>query len=521
MKAIMIVGLVCALFSGCAPSPTSKKTILKVNFGTDPPSLDPRKMHDNISSYIATMCFDGLTRINPEGEAVLSLAESCDISDDGLRYIFTLKEAKWSNGTLLTAYDFENTWKTLLDPSFPAPSALLFYCIKNAKQAKAGHVPVDTIGVKALDAKTLQVDLEYPHPHSFELFAGFYPYSDRVAAHNLAFFEKKEPHFLSLGPFYIESYQPQHKISLKKNPNYWDHQAVHLEGIEIFFVSDQNTELSMYEQGEIDWAGSPSSTLPIEALPTLKEREDFFSYPVPGLYYYVFNTTKPPFNNANIRKALSLAIDREALSQHVIEMNMDPATRLLPPASFPRALQTPDYPKARDYFEKGCAELGVTVDTFPSISLSYNAGVGMHFKLVQAIQQQWKEVLGINSQLVTLEWKVYLDALSHRNFQVARLGASSPCRDPAFFLELFAYPDSAHNHGGWHNIRFEKLFKQALYSVNANQRAALIQEAEDLFLEEMPIIPLFFYKGSCLRRANIQNVVLTNYHFDFKWAKIE
>jgi len=526
LRGLFIV--LCIILSGCSSQEnlTSSSKIIKINFATDPPSLDPRKAADNISSYLATMCFDGLTRLTPQGDVELSLAKSCVISEDGLSYVFTLKEAYWSDGNQLTAYDFEKSWKSLLDPLFPSQGAFLLYPIKHAKQAKAGEVALESVGIKAIDSTTLQIELEHPSPHFFELLtcSCFYPYTDRVAIHNRACLEKKEGHFLSLGPFYIEKYKPQHTISLRKNPHYWDKDRVQLEGIEVFFVSDQNTELSMYEQGELDWVGSPCTSLPTEAMNSLKKRSDFHEYSIPGLYYYAMNTQKPPLSNANIRKALSLAINRRELSEHAIQMNMEPATRLIPMmlrTNTPLTFRDADKEKAKAYFLQGCAELGYKPNNFPKITLSYNAGIGMHFKLVQAIQQEWKETLGINTELATLEWKVYLDSLAQHDFQIARLGIYSPSLDPAFFLELFAYKNGFNNHGGWHHPSFEKLFISAVTTLDANKRLAFIQEAEELFLEEMPIIPLFFYRNSYLKKNSLHNVVLTNGQLDFKWAKIE
>lgn len=472
------------------------------------------------------MCCDGLTRLSPQGEVLLSLAESYALSEDQCSYTFKIREALWSDGTPVTAYDFEKSWKSSLNPSFPCPSAFAFYPIKNAQLAKEGKISVEEVGVKALDAKTLYVELRHPHPHFLELASQpwYYPYTERIAAHNQAFLEKKTDSYLSIGPFTIEYYKPQHVLSLKKNHSYWDEQAVQLEGIEVFFVADQNTELSMYDQGDIDWAGSPCSTLPIEAMLSLKPRKDFASYKVPGLYYYVFNTQNFPVNNANIRKALTLAIDRQALIEHVTQMDMEPATRLVPTLLKPLErpyFQDGDIEHAQEFFRQGCEELGLTPESFPTLTLSYNAGMTMHYKVVQAIQHQWKEALGVKTRLENLEWKVYLDALTRHQFQVARLGVISLCSDPGYFLELFAYQDGFGNYTGWYNPKFEELFLQSRYAADENTRLGFIQDAEELFLDEMPIAPLFFYTNSYLKKNYVKDVVLYNNQLDFKWTKIQ
>jgi oligopeptide transport system substrate-binding protein len=524
----MLLSLVMLTNACHAPSqhkPRSRQ-ILRLNFGTDPPSLDPRKLTDNVSAQTVTMYLDGLTRMTPAGKAMLSLAESYELSKDGRVYTFKLRQAQWSDGTPLTAHQFENTWKTCLDPAFPSQAAFAFYCIKNAKLVKEGLLGMDAVGIRALNESTLQVELTYPNPHFLELISTpyYYPYPEEIAAHNLAFLDKKTGSFISLGPFSIESYKPQHRIVLNKNASYWDQQVVRLDTLHVFFISDQNTELSMYEQGEIDWAGSPCSNLPTEAMPSLKTRDDFHSYKVSGLYYYAFNTKQYPFNNANIRKALTLCINREALIEHVLQNDMEPATRLIPtmlnPTPTPCFLDG-NVADARKLFKKGCEELGITPNTFPTLSLSYNTGLSLHYKVVQAIQQQWKESLGVHSHLETLEWKVYLDAINRQNFQVARLGVLSLCSDPSFFLELFAYERGFGNHTGWYRPEFENLFIQSQSTFETNQRKSLIQQAEELFLEEMPIVPLFFYTNSYLKKEYVKDMVIGNNGFDFKWAYID
>jgi oligopeptide transport system substrate-binding protein len=513
-------------FFSCNFSSQNKGNTLRVNFGTDPPFLDPRKALDNISAYICNMCFDTLTRVDPQGNISLSLASSYELSADQTCYLFKIKPAKWSNGKVITAYDFEHSWKSCLHPAFPCQNAFIFYYIKNAKLAKQGLLPIEEVGIKALDATTLQVELSDPYPHFLELLSTPYysSYVDDIAEHNTQFLERSQSTFISSGPFYIESYKPQNKMVLRKNPYYWDKEVVQIDTIEIFFISDQSTELSMYEQGDIDWVGAPFSSIPEDAMAALKSREDFHNYRISGLYYYVFNTEVFPFNNANIRKALSLSIHRQALIDHVLQCEHESATRLIPPITNPLEkffFHDKDLVKAKEYFNKGCQELGISPEKFPKITLSYNAGLSLHYKVAQAIQQQWSQALGISTQLESLEWKVYLDALKHHNFQVARLGVTSLSSDPAFFLEMFAYKDSFANFSGWHSPSLENLFVKSIKTLDPDEKLKIIEQGEELFLEEMPIAPLFFYTQSYLKKDYVNNVVLGKFNnMDLKWATI-
>lgn len=170
-----------------------EKTLL-INLGSEPPTLDPRKISDNLSFHVAKMCYDGLTRMGPSKEPVLSLAESFSLSEDKKIYIFKLKETCWSSGKPLTSYDFEQTWKQILSESFASPSCYAFYDILNAKKAKEGEVSHDQIGIKALDTRTLKIELCRPNPYFLHLLSTpiFYPYPESVAENNQHFIEKRE-----------------------------------------------------------------------------------------------------------------------------------------------------------------------------------------------------------------------------------------------------------------------------------------------------------------------------------------
>jgi len=500
-----------------------EKTLL-INLGSEPPTLDPRKISDNLSFHVAKMCYDGLTRMGPSKEPVLSLAESFSLSEDKKIYIFKLKETCWSSGKPLTSYDFEQTWKQILSESFASPSCYAFYDILNAKKAKEGEVSHDQIGIKALDTRTLKIELCRPNPYFLHLLSTpiFYPYPESVAENNQHFIEKKENSFVGIGPFLITSWKPQDKMILQKNMTYFDESEVSLDKIEISFISDQNTELAMYEQGEIDWMGSPFSSLPSDAITSLKQRDDFFDAKIGGVYYYVFNTQKFPLTNASIRKALSYAINRKELIHHIFQTNTEPATKIIPSilsSNNAGYFEDGDIKKAKKLYEKGCTELGINPEDFPKITLSYNSAPSIHKKIAQAIQQQWKKNLGIQTALCTEEWKVFLDTLSKRNFEAARSGFASLTKDPSFFLEIFAYENAPINHSGWYNPLFSSYFEKAKEASDIKRRWDYINLAEELLLEQMPVAPLFFYTNCYLKKSYLSKVVIDELGYvDFKWA---
>lgn len=513
-------------FCGCQKN-LPKRSHLKINTPGEPPTLDARKCSDNVSSTIITMCFDGLTRRDINNHVQLSLAKSLTVSEDKKIYTFELKDACWSNGQKITAFEFEETWKQLLKPEFPSLGSILLYKIKNAKLAKEGLKPIEDVAVRALNEKVLQVELEHPMDSFLELLSStqFYPYPKWVAENNLSYIENKQKDFICNGPFAVTKWKTQHHMLFEKNQSYWDKDSVKLDQITLSFVLDQSTELSMYEQGDLDWCGQPISVIPTDALSQIKNRDDFHSYKMSGIYFYLFNTSLHPLNNANIRKALTLAINRKNLISHVIQVDHDSATSFIPNTILSlnkNFFVDGDNQKAREFFKQGLNELGITLNEFPKIELSFNTEPSSHFKIAQAVQQQWNSVLGIKTTLKNCEWKVYLDELNHGRFHIARMGSTVPCSDASFFIEQFAYKGLGFNFANWYNEDFKNLYCESQNTLDTKEKLKILNDAESIFMEEMPIAPIYFYTNCYLKKPYVKNVALaTNGSIDFKWAYLD
>ena len=221
------------LLAGCGQKDKIYRPLtqeLRLNLHTEPPSIDPRKATDVGSISVLKMCFEGLTRIDPNGQPILAAAEKMEISDDQTHYIFTLKEATWSDGRPVTAYDFETTWKTILDPGFPCEFAIDLYLLKNGRAAKSKRCSSDEIGVKALDAKTLQVDLEHPVPYFLAALAthAFFPTPNHITS---VYPQWTENHYVGNGSFVLKEWRHHDSMLIEKNPHYWDRDSVKLERI--------------------------------------------------------------------------------------------------------------------------------------------------------------------------------------------------------------------------------------------------------------------------------------------------
>ncbi|NGX37188.1 MAG: Oligopeptide-binding protein OppA, partial [Chlamydiae bacterium] len=261
------------LFSGCQktslPPPIAQR--LNLNIPSDPATLDPRKGGDLISSLFHFLLFDGLVRQDDDDNISPSLAETIDISEDRTVYTFHLRDAYWSDGTPITAWDFEKSWKDILHPDFPAMNAHLLYPIKNAEGAKMGISSLSEVGIKSLDARVLEITLERPTPYFLDLiaFCVFYPVNSEIDHSHPEWDQNSGKNFICSGPFILKEWKRNNVIVLAKNPHYHRANSVILQEIQLSMVSSEMTSLQMYEKGEIDILGQPMIPILTDAIPQL------------------------------------------------------------------------------------------------------------------------------------------------------------------------------------------------------------------------------------------------------------
>ncbi len=523
MRLALIAIYALAIFTSCSSpkEPKHSQTIVKLNICDEPNTLDPRKARDLNSMSVARMLFDGLTRIGKQEKAELALASSVTISSDVKKYTFHLRECKWSNGDPVTARDFVHAWKKVLDPKFPADAAFQLYVIKNAKAVKEGKVSLDELGVRIVNDKTLEVELEYAVPYFLELVALpiFFPVHETTDQKNSQWADSPAT-FVSNGPFQLAEWKHHDVITVKKNPLYWDAASVQLTVIELTMVSD-DAELKMYEKKELDWAGSPLSTLPVEAIHAFKNDKSFKTKELLGTYFIRVNTEHGPLQHPSIRKALALAINRQAIVDHVTQGNQIPACGLVP-LSF--GLQQAPYfqdgavEEAKKLFTQALSDLHMTREKFPQFTLIYSSNERNHL-IAQALEQQWFQALGIRVKLEGIERSVYFDRMSKLDYQLASSSWVADFNDPINFLEVFKYKRSGSNNTQWENARYAELLSQSSMVIHANERLNLLKMSEQLLIEEMPILPIFYYTMLYLQDPQLHDVVLSSMgSVDFKWA---
>ncbi len=517
MRAIFRVIQSCALLILLVGCSAKQENVVRINLKSEPTTLDPRKARDVHSMTLARMFFEGLTRVNQEDKAELALAEKVEISDDGKIYTFTLRPSKWTNGDPVTAQDFVYAWTKSLEPHFPSDQAFQLYVIKNAKAAKEGKVALDQIGVKAVDEKTLQVELQNPTPYFLEVTALpiYFPFSKKA--------EQNSEKVVGNGPFVLKDWRHNDQLRVAKNTAYWDASSVKLQQINLVIVPE-DTELKMFERSELDWAGSPLSTLPVGALADLKKAGNLHVKPFLATYFFRTNVESELFEHPLVRKAFAEAIKRSEIVEHVTQGGQLPATGLLPPSLRGQEdgyLADGDIEQARQDFDQALEYLGLTREELPSISLMYVTGERNHL-IAQAVQEQWRNALNVNVELQAVERKVFFDRLSKKNFQLASGDWTADYNDGMNFLEIFKFKAGGSNNTAWENLQYRELLDHASETVEADKRQHIFQECENILMKEMPIIPLFHHTMLYVSNEKLKNVVLSNLgSIDFKWAYVE
>lgn len=527
---MLILALVVTAFAGCgskAPTEAEKPAepkVLKFNLNADPKTIDPQLNSAADGGHIVNNTFEGLMR-EIDGKLENAMAEKYEISEDGLTYKFTIRDAKWSDGKPVTAHDFEYAWKRALDPATASEYSFQMYYIKGAQAYNEGTGSIEDVAVKALDDKTLEVVLEGPTPYFLELttFYTFMPTRKDVVEKDPEGWAKNPEITVCNGPFKVTEYKIGDKLILSKNENYWQADKVKLDRIEVSMIVESTTGLTAYEAGELDVIDE----VPNQEIPRLQANDPTFKIlPQIGTYYYIFNVTKKPTDDVRVRKALSLAIDRTAIVEKVTKAGQIPATGFTPPGLLDadgKEFRTVagDYgidPKAAKVEEAKAllAEAGYPDGKgFPELTVLYNTSEN-HKAIGEAIQEMWKQNLGISVKLQNQEWAVFQDSRHNGNFEIARAGWLGDYADPMTMLDLWlSY--SGNNDAQWRNKEYDKLIEDSK-KLAGKERFDLLYQAEALMMEEMIVMPIYYYTDPIAVKEHVkgwEKTLLGHWFFGF------
>lgn len=520
----MVAGLLALSVGGCgskkpSPPPASEaaeegppppapaeEQVLRFNNGAEPETLDPAIMTGNPEHMLAMALFEGLTTFDPKTlEPRPGMAESWEVSEDGTTYTFRLRQgAAWSNGDPVTAEDFLFSWRRALDPKTAAQYAYQFYYIRGAKAFNKGDVKeFSRVGVKAPDRRTLVVELVAPTAFFLDLtsFQTYMPvHQNTVQTHQEKWTAPEN--MVSNGAFLLEEWSPEKRIVLRRNPAYWNAGTVQLREIVAYPYEHMDTAYSLFKQGKIDWMRG----IPLQKIDEIKRMPEYQVSPWLATYFYRFNVTKPPFDDARVRKALSMAVNRRSLVRDITRGGQIPALGFVPPMrGYEEGVSGPAYDpeKARDLLEE--AGYGEGGRPFPKVDLLFNTSES-HKQVAEAVTQMWKENLGITVGLYNTEWKVYLDDVTQLNYQIARAGWIGDYTDPNTFLDMFV-TGGGNNNTGWSNETYDRLIEEANRELDPGKRMKLFRKAETILVaEELPILPLYFYVKQDLKAHKVQGI---------------
>ncbi|MCH5249514.1 MAG: peptide ABC transporter substrate-binding protein [Lachnospiraceae bacterium] len=487
--------------------------ILSVQVGPDPETIDPALNSAVDGGNMLLHSFECLLTVAEDGTLAEGQAESWETSEDGLTWIFHLRDGlKWSDGSDLTAEDFVYSWKRVCDPMVAAPYAdTVLSMVEGFDDAVAGDI--DALGVEATDPQTLVVHLSAPCSYfgSLAAFATLSPVQQATIEANGDAWATSAETYISNGPFYISEWVPGSYILMSKNPNYWNAGAIKLDGIKFNLIEDSNAAYSAYQTGEVLMI----KDVPTEEIPTLQGNPEFYVDPIIGTYYLSLNTQREPFNDANVRKALSLAIDREYVANTLMQGTYSPASNFMGPGWVDTDgsqfmdnanggqpyIDTTDYDANLEEAKQLLADAGYPDgEGFPQITYSTN-DAGYHKVVAEYLQQAWAE-LGIDLSVEIVEWASFTPMRRNGDYDSSRNGWVGDYSDPSNMLDLL-YSTNGNNDGKFNNADYDAAMELSRTTLDAAERSKALHEAEDILMEEAACVPVAYYNDFWLQKDNI------------------
>ncbi|TXJ03340.1 MAG: peptide ABC transporter substrate-binding protein [Neisseriales bacterium] len=522
----------CSKDNASSSAVSKDKNLITVDNGEDAPTIDPVMAQDSTSARVLYDLFEGLTSFDQSNHSIPGLAEKWDVSADGKVYTFHLRDGlKFSDGSPITATDVVFSWQRLADPKIASPYINLAANIVNGNAIRAGKAPLDQLGVKALDAKTVQITLIHPDAAFLQICA--MPNTATVSKANVAKYGQTwaDPKtMVTSGAYTVGEWVIKGHMLLNKNPNYYDAKNVSVKQVNILPIVDYNAAFNRYKTGEIDI----SFSLPIDQYKSI--RQDYptqeHTVTMEALYYYDLNMTLPKFrDNIKLRQALSMAVDRDTLVKDVLGQDQVPsysyvtstiengkfANNRYPWGSWSRANQV-------DEAKKLFKEAGYGPSHPLEISISYNT-MDSHKKIAMAIASMWQQVFGADSIKTTAanqEWKSFIQARNTANYDVARDGWVADYDSVDAYTNLFLCKDPL-NKSKYCNPSYDQLIQQAQNTPDPDTRAKLIKQALQIAQDAYVIIPLYQYTYYRLVSPRVSGYNMDNNHFDHvmsKWYKL-
>lgn len=495
-----------------------KDGVLDINIASEPDSIDPALNTSVDGAIMISHLFESLIRWDDDGEgnAVLKpgIAESWEVSDDGLTWTFKLRDAKWSDGKDITADDFVYSWNRLVDPATGADYEYMLDMVKGYDEKK--------LDISAPDPKTFVVNLSVKCPYFEEIcaFPAVMPVRKDIIEANKTWTNSPET-LVSNGAYKLEKWEHNSTLSMVKNPEYYDQDSVKAEKLAFHLQDDQNAIYASYRSGDLDFINS----VPQEEIQKLLDTKELKIKPYVGTYFVCFNTEKEPFNDPKVRKAFSLAIDRNFIVNQVTGQGQEPATAYVPSGVYDAkgaegddfrtvggdyySINDEDYEKNIEEAKKLMEEAGYKDgEGFPQIDYLYNTDEN-HKAIAEALQNMWQENLGVQVSLQNQDWNVFLKERKEGNYNIARHGWIADYNDPMSFIDMWL-TGGGNNDAQYKNPEFDKFVKAAKATSDPDERMENMHKAEDILIgEDNVVAPLYFYNNSYMMKPNIKGLYYT------------
>lgn len=478
----------------------------------EPQTLDPQLADDTYSFQVVRDLYEGLTDEDRNGIIVPGVASSWTVDKTGTIYTFQLRrDARWSDGKQVTATEFVEGLRRAVDPNTATGSAALLTVIKGASEITAGHRKAGELGVAALDNSTVQIELEHPAPFILQILSQ--PIAAPVYIPTVTTDEtnQRETHKPTNGPYRLVDRVPNSFIELKRNPFYWDSKNVAISEVRYVNVESESTELREYVAGQLDL----TFTIPTSDVDRMSRdyRSEVQIAPILGTFYLALDVSEPPLkDNLELRQALSLAVDREEIAKHLLKV-VTPAYSFV--SKGVTGYDSPEYewakwPRDRQlaWAKSLFARAGYSPDHKLTLRLYFNRDEGIK-RVMVAIAGSWKQNLGLDSELISDEFRVFLAGRKDRSrWDVARLAWNADYDDPASFLDVFAH-GNIENDPGYDSTAYNQLIDRARTEPQPAERIALLRQSEHVLLEDYPIVPIYFYTARRLVKPYIGGAQIT------------
>jgi len=476
----------------------AREDVLHRGNTAEPLSLDPHKASGTWENNIIGDMFIGLYTENAAAEPIYGMAESHTVSEDGRVWRFTLRDAQWSDGTPVTAQDFQFAFRRILDPNTLAQYASLLYAIENAQPVNEGAMDADQLGVRAIDEKTLEIRLEYPAPYLPGLLSHYtaFPVPRHVVeAHGAAWIQ---PENIEVnGPFKLTEWRTNDYVHVEKNPLFYDAENVCLSEIYFYPTNDNNAAVRRLRAGELHI----NSEFPGQKIDELREQLPGYVRVSPFLstVYYAYNVRRPPFDDARVREALAMALDRDFMVNEILKTGQIPADRLVPPgiANYQEGAQVWWWDLSLEERRAKARQLLTEAGFGPDNPLQFeytHRNTSDNPRVAPVVQADWEAIADwVDVDITGIETQIHYDNLRAGNFEVGDAAWVADFNDPINFLYLLETKTGQMNYGKYSNPEYDALVDASNRELDMERRAALMSQAEQIMLDDMPIIPMWYF----------------------------